>query len=78
MNKANAGGKIPQTASSATDTSKIKVEGLRRKKRRMKLISSGADKQIVIRNIVPSGSSFVSTMSGVTGFDITAEEGIQT
>ena len=44
----------------------------------MKLISSGADKQIVIRNIVPSGSSFVSTMSGVTEFDITSEEGIQT
>jgi hypothetical protein len=39
-------------------------------KRRLKLISSGADKLIVVRNVVPAGSNFISTMTNnqdVTG-----------
>lgn len=56
MNKANAGGKIPQTASSATDTSKIKVEGLRRKKRRMKLKAKGGNGDQIIEKFTAQSS----------------------
>jgi hypothetical protein len=39
---------MPQTASSGADTSKIKVEGLRRKKRRMKLKAKGGNGDQII------------------------------
>jgi hypothetical protein len=56
LNKANAGGKLPQTAGSATDTSKIKVEGLRRKKRRMKLKAKGGNGDQIIEKFTAQSS----------------------
>lgn len=55
MNKANAG-KIPSTANSAADTSKIKVEGLRRKKRRMKLKAKGGNGDQIIEKFTAQSS----------------------
>ena len=56
LNKAAAGGKLPQTAGGAADTSKIKVEGLRRKKRRMKLKAKGGNGDQIIEKFTAQSS----------------------
>ena len=47
---------MPQTASSGADTSKIKVEGLRRKKRRMKLKAKGGNGDQIIEKFTAQSS----------------------
>jgi hypothetical protein len=78
LNKANAG-KIPSTANSATDTSKIKVEGLRRKKRRMKLKAKGGNgDQIIEKFTAQSSKSAKYAKTTVKKREGTANGGVMT
>lgn len=55
-NGGNQLGKIPQSASSGDASGKIKVEGLRRKKRRMKLKAKGGNGDHIIEKFTAQSS----------------------